>query len=82
MRWRAFCAAIAVFALILSGASAQPSNKGAKAEIERLNSQSLSLYQAGQFDQAMPLAQQALALSEQTYGTDHLGTVTSLDRLA
>ena len=47
-----------------------------------MNSQVVSLYQAGQYEKALPLAQEALALAESIYGADHPYVATSLNNLA
>ena len=48
----------------------------------QLNQQVTNLYQAGRYGEAIPLAEEALAIYEQALGPDHLGTATSLNNLA
>ena len=47
-----------------------------------LNARVVSLYRAGSYEQAFPVAEQALALAESAYGTDHPYFSTSLNNLA
>lgn len=47
-----------------------------------MNSQVVSLYQAGQYEEALPLAQEALVVAESIYGSDHPYVSTSLNNLA
>jgi len=51
-------------------------------EAERLHQQIIQLYQQGQYQAAIPLAQQALAIRERLLGTDHPAVATSLNNLA
>jgi len=56
-----------------------------KAELqkaEELNAQVLQLYQQGQYDQAIPLALEALRLRERALGPDHPDVASSLNNLA
>ncbi len=52
------------------------------AEATSLYNESLSLRLKGQYDQAIPLAERALALREKTLGAEHPDTANSLDALA
>jgi tetratricopeptide (TPR) repeat protein len=52
------------------------------AEAERLNQRAVELYQQGKYNQAIPLAEQALAISKQQLGDNHPSTATSLNNLA
>ncbi|AGX86365.1 CHAT domain-containing tetratricopeptide repeat protein [Candidatus Symbiobacter mobilis] len=53
-----------------------------QAEIDRLNSEVIKLYQAGQYAAALIPAQRALAISEKANGPEHPSTSTSLNNLA
>ena len=44
--------------------------------------QGQTLYEAGQYDQAVPLWREALELGEREFGPDHPTTATLLDNLA
>ncbi|MFN6309001.1 MAG: CHAT domain-containing protein [Microcystis sp.] len=54
----------------------------ALAEAERLNQQVIQLYQQGKYNEAIPLAEQALAISKQQLGDNHPLTAASLNNLA
>ncbi|WP_204152063.1 tetratricopeptide repeat protein [Leptolyngbya sp. CCY15150] len=51
-------------------------------EANRLDQQMIQLYQQGQYDEAIPLAQQALDIRETALGENHLYVATSLNNLA
>ncbi|MGB5896605.1 MAG: tetratricopeptide repeat protein, partial [Geitlerinemataceae cyanobacterium] len=52
------------------------------AEAEQLNQQVMQLYQQGQYTEAIPLAEQALAIWEKVLGAEHPDVATSLNNLA
>ena len=52
------------------------------AESAQLSQRIAKLYQAGEYDQAIPLAKQALAISESKLGPSHPEVATSLSNLA
>ena len=52
------------------------------AEAIRLNEQVMQLYQQGKFSEAIPLAEQALAIREHVLGENHLDVTTSINNLA
>ncbi len=52
------------------------------AEAERLTQQVIQLYQQGKYNEAIPLAEQALAIRKQQLGDNHPDTATSLNNLA
>ncbi|MCC3450425.1 MAG: tetratricopeptide repeat protein [Microcoleus sp. PH2017_40_RAT_O_B] len=52
------------------------------AEAERLNEQAVQLYKQGKYDEAIPLAEQALAIRRKVLGQDHPSVATSLNNLA
>lgn len=56
--------------------------EGADAQWKRLNQQALDLYQAGNYKQAIIVAQHALALAEANVGPDHPAVANSLNNLA
>ena len=52
------------------------------AKLSSLNKQVTELYQAGKFNEAIPIAQEFLELSEKALGPDHPDTATALNNLA
>jgi hypothetical protein len=54
----------------------------ALAEAERLNDQAVELYQQGKYNEAIPLAEQALAIRKKQLGDNHPATASSLNNLA
>jgi tetratricopeptide (TPR) repeat protein len=52
------------------------------AEAERLNNQAVELYQQGKYNEAIPLAEQVLAIRKKVLGDNHPDTATSLNNLA
>lgn len=61
------------------GVSAQPSEL---AEAKELNARVTQLYGAGRYDEALPLAERALALREKVFGAEHAAVAQSLNNLA
>lgn len=51
-------------------------------EARSLNQQAIAAYDAGRYDEALPLLQRALAIHESTLGPEHSSTTTSLNNLA
>jgi tetratricopeptide (TPR) repeat protein len=51
-------------------------------EVDALNARVMALYRAGKFAEALPLAQQALAIAGKALGADHPNAATSLNNLA
>jgi tetratricopeptide (TPR) repeat protein len=51
-------------------------------EAQRLNQQAVELYQAGRYQEALPLQQRALEIHERALGPEHPGIATSLNNLA
>ena len=51
-------------------------------EASRLNQQAVELYQAGRYQEALPLQQRSLEIYEQALGPEHPDTCTSLNNLA
>lgn len=71
---------LAVFALAVpSSALPQPEDPPLARE---LNHQVVTLFRLGKYEQALPLANQALALREAELGPDHIATGSSLNNLA
>jgi Tetratricopeptide repeat len=64
--------------LVLSTAGAQESDL---AEAQRLNRQVLQYYATGRYQEAIPLAQRALAIREKALGLEHPDTAVSLNNL-
>lgn len=58
-----------------------PSNQD-QSELDTLNQQVIQLYQAGKYDQAVPIAESALALAERLHGLDDPTVVSNLKTLA
>ena len=54
----------------------------ALAQAKRLNQQAMELYQQGKYNEAIPLAEKALAIFEKVLGENHLDVATSLNNLA
>jgi CHAT domain-containing protein/Tfp pilus assembly protein PilF len=54
----------------------------ALAEAKRLNQQAVELYQQGKYNEAIPLAEKALAIFKKVLGDNHPDTATSLNNLA
>ena len=50
--------------------------------VAQLNQEATQLYQQGNYNEAIPLAQQALAISKEQLGDNHPSTATSLNNLA
>jgi CHAT domain-containing protein/Tfp pilus assembly protein PilF len=72
----------AVFLLALSDLSTAGVQEGDLAEAQRLNGQVLQYYATGWYQQAIPLAQKALAIREKALGREHPDTVVSINNLA
>jgi hypothetical protein len=53
-----------------------------RAKLSSLNKQVTELYQAGKFNEAVPIAQEAVELSEKALGLDHPNTALALSNLA
>ena len=51
-------------------------------DLGTLNQQIAELYQAGKFDEAIPIAERALALAQKLHGSEHPGLATGLNNLA
>ncbi|MEA5535844.1 CHAT domain-containing protein [Crocosphaera sp. XPORK-15E] len=65
---------------IISQVSSQ--DKEALAEAERLIQQAIELYQQGKYNEAIPLAEKALAIRKKVLGDNHPDTAGSLNNLA
>ncbi|MBL4574712.1 MAG: tetratricopeptide repeat protein, partial [Opitutaceae bacterium] len=70
-----------VFFLLWSGASSVFA-QSAGDQWKALNQEVLQLYQAGEYDRAIVVAEKALAIVEKNVGPDHLGVAASLNTLA
>ncbi|MDQ3803141.1 MAG: TonB family protein [Acidobacteriota bacterium] len=66
------------------GSAAQPARNlpPELAEAERLNAEINSLYQAGKFADAVPLARRVLEIRERAFGVEHVATLYALANLA
>ena len=74
-RWLALL--LVVLLMAPAGAAGNPLE-----EAEALNQQAMKLYKAGRYQEALPLAQQALAIREKALGAQHPDTANSLNNLA
>jgi CHAT domain-containing protein/Tfp pilus assembly protein PilF len=72
----------AVFLLALSLMSPTSAEEGGLAEAQRLNAQVLQYYAMGQYQQAIPLAQRALAITEKALGPEYPDIAVALNNLA
>ncbi|GAK60191.1 kinesin light chain-like protein [Candidatus Vecturithrix granuli] len=76
----------AIFVLLLVGLLqngwAQQAPEDELAQAKQLNQQVIRLYQQGQYAEAIPLAEQELAIREKASGPEHPDTATSLNNLA
>jgi esterase/lipase superfamily enzyme/Tfp pilus assembly protein PilF len=70
---------IAIAVLLAGFLSALPARSD---ELGALSDQVQQLYQAGKYSEAVPVAQQALALAEKLHGPDHPDVANSLNHLA
>ena len=61
---------------------AATANEEELAQATQLTRQAIELYRAGSYAEAIPLAEQALAIRETALGTDHPDTANSLNNLA
>jgi tetratricopeptide (TPR) repeat protein len=82
--WRQWCKwhIVAAFVLALSVLPTAGAQQADLAEVQRLNEQVTQYYAAGRFQEAIPLAQRALAINENALGPVHPDTATSLNNLA
>jgi tetratricopeptide (TPR) repeat protein len=71
--------AVAILALLFGPASQAVAQSSAADE---LNKKVVELYREGKFAEAVPLAQQALAIDEKALGPDHPDVATDLNNLA
>ncbi len=61
---------------------AVPEREHQLARADALNQQVMALYQSGRYDEAIELAEEALALRRQVYGDAHPDVATSMNNLA
>src|SRR5262249_20737669 len=71
----------------LAARQLNPTNPGSmqsnqQDEVKQLNIKVVQLYQAGKYDEAIPLAKQALAIGEKTLSAEHRDVADSLNNLA
>ena len=69
-------------ALLIWAALASPTSAQSNADADKLNTEVIRLYQAGKYAEAVPVAQQMLALYETALGPEHPDVATSLNNLA
>ena len=72
----------AAFLLALSELSTAGAQEGDIAEALRLTGQVVQYYATGRYQEAIPLAQRALAITEKARGPEHPDTAVSLNNLA
>jgi tetratricopeptide (TPR) repeat protein len=72
----------AVFLLPLLDLSTAGAQEGELAEAQRLNGQVFQYYTTGQYQEAIPLAERALAIREKALGPTHADVAQSLNSLA
>jgi CHAT domain-containing protein/Tfp pilus assembly protein PilF len=65
----------------VAAVSVSAQSKGVQ-EVERLNDEVVRLSEAGKYDEAIPLAERVLAISEKAFGAEHTDVATSLNNLA
>ncbi|MEW6207939.1 MAG: tetratricopeptide repeat protein [Acidobacteriota bacterium] len=63
-------------------AIAQTAQNDGLEEAKRLNAEALKLYNAGRYDEAIPLAERVLAIVEKSLGKDHPEVATAINNLA
>ena len=73
---------IGVAVVSLGVSSVAVAQQGSIQEAEELNQQILDLYKQGRYEEAIPLANQALAIREKANGADHPNMATALNNLA
>jgi tetratricopeptide (TPR) repeat protein len=78
-RWRASAGMLLV---LLCSALAAANPQDALQEVRQLNAQVMDLFDHGRYEEAKPLAQQALEISEKELGREHADTASALDGLA
>ena len=85
---RRWLGAVAVGVMVLAGMGRDARGQGAKPdagaveEARRLNGEVERLYGEGKYDEAIPLAERALAMREATLGPEHMDVGESLANLA
>jgi CHAT domain-containing protein/Tfp pilus assembly protein PilF len=72
---------VGVVVLFSLGATAAPAQEGSLQEALALNQQVANLYEKGRYNEAIPLAQRALAIRENALGPEHPDTAKSLNNL-
>jgi tetratricopeptide (TPR) repeat protein len=71
--------AVAILALLFGPVSLA---RAQSSTADDLNKRVIELYRAGKFAEAVPLAQQVLAIREKAFGPDHPDVATALNNLA
>jgi CHAT domain-containing protein/tetratricopeptide (TPR) repeat protein len=73
---------VLVLGLASAGAGVISASAQTAADADRISAEATRLYQAGKYAEAIPLAQQALAIREKALGAEHVSIATSLATLA
>jgi MYXO-CTERM domain-containing protein len=82
-RWKGWAVFLLGAAVWLGGAPAAEAQGGPEvAEARRLDSEVTTLYAAGKYEAAIPLAERALAIWERALGPDHPETAATVNNLA
>ena len=76
------CRIIPIFLITLLLLSTADAQEGDLAEALRLNEQVVQYYATGRYQEAIPLAQRALVITEKACGPEHPDTAVSLNNLA
>ena len=78
--WDRICIVATLLAMVVF--PTVDAQEGSVQEAEQLSAQVVQLYQQGRYEEAIPLAQRALAIRERTLGPTHPVTADSLNNLA
>lgn len=76
------CLALSVACCLAYATGVPASQLDEAAEAKELNRRVMELYGAGRYDEALPLAERALALREKVFGGEHAAVAQSLNHLA
>ncbi len=74
--------ALCFLSLLLSVSTSAQNRDAQLAEARRLNQQSLRLYEAGRYDEAIPLEERMLAIFQNVRGAEHPDVAAALNNLA
>ena len=80
-RW-GYVSALTITLMMVLGLSFSSIASAQEARWKALYNQVMELYQKGKYREAVPVAQEALKVAEQTFGPNHIYVATSLNNLA